>query len=210
MRFHLILSEDFPQEIPEILYNRGMEYDLIRLEKIIPGIVEDLVYATTLNFTGQAVYPPNAVAFLRRKVAERLKQVQSDLESKQLGLKIYDAYRPLAVQRKFWELVPDLRYVGNPAIGSVHNRGAALDLTLIDAQGRELPMPSGFDDFSERAHRRFKDCEPERLENKEILQVAMERAGFLLDRDNDTEWWHFEDPEWRSYAVLDIPFEELL
>ncbi len=187
-----------------------MEHDLVCLQRIIPGIAEDLVYATARNFTGKAVYPPAAVAFLRRKVAERLKKVQFALKNKGLALKIYDAYRPLTVQRKFWELVPDPRYVGDPAVGSRHNRGAAVDLTLIDEEGIELPMPSRFDDFSEWAHRKFKDCEPERLENRECLQAAMESAGFLVDRANDTEWWHFEDPQWNSYPILDIPFEELL
>ncbi|HEX2582694.1 MAG TPA: M15 family metallopeptidase [Chlamydiales bacterium] len=186
-----------------------MKQELIRLQEIIPGIKEDLVYATVRNFTGRAVYPPTAVAFLRKKVAERLKKVQIALKNKGLGLKIYDAYRPLAVQRKFWELVPDPRYVGNPAIGSKHNRGAAVDLTLVDDRGIELLMPSGFDDFSERAHRNFENCEPERLENRELLQAAMENAGFLVDREKDMEWWHFDDPEWNSYSILDIPFEHL-
>jgi len=114
------------------------------------------------------------------------------------------------VQRKFWELVPDPRYVGDPAVGSKHSRGAAIDVTLIDSLGRELPMPSAFDDFSERAHRGFTGCEWDLLNNREILQTAMEEGGFLIDRVNDTEWWHFEDPEWARYPLLDIPFEVLL
>jgi len=187
-----------------------MKNGLIRLQKIIPGIVEDLVYATEENFTGKAVYPPSAVAFLQKGVAERLKRVQKDLQKRGLALKIYDAYRPLSVQKKFWELVPDPRYVGDPAVGSKHNRGAAVDVTLIDGEGKELGMPSGFDDFSERAHRKFSDCEAQLLTNREILQEAMERAGFLLDREEDTEWWHFDDPEWASFPLLDITFEELL
>lgn len=187
-----------------------MEHELVRLQKIIPGIVEDLVYATPRNFTGKEVYPSSAVAFLRKNVAVRLKSVQMALKAKGLALKVYDAYRPLAVQRKFWELVPDPRYVGDPAVGSKHNRGAAVDLTLIDGRGIELPMPSGFDDFSERAHRSYMNCRPELIENREILQTAMESAGFLVDRVNDTEWWHFEDPEWDAYPILDISFEQLI
>jgi len=187
-----------------------MEKTLVRLQKIIPGIAEDLLYATASNFTGKAVYPKIAVAFLQKAVAEKLKNAQISLKKRGLALKIYDAYRPLSVQRKFWELVPDSRYVGDPAIGSKHNRGAAVDLTLIDAAGNELAMPSGFDDFSLRSHRAFKGCEQERLNNREILQTAMEEVGFLVDRIHDTEWWHFEDPEWALYPILDIPFEELI
>ena len=186
-----------------------MENSLIRVQTIIPGIAEHLVYATPQNFTGVAVYPPSAVAFLQRNVAERVKRVQIALQRKGLALKIYDAYRPLSVQKKFWELVPDPRYVGDPAVGSKHNRGAAVDVTLIDERGKELPMPSEFDDFSERAHRRFQGCEEERLHNREILQAAMEEAGFLIDRVDDTEWWHFEDPDWAGYPLLDTPFEAL-
>ena len=184
--------------------------ELIRLQKVIHGIAEELVYATARNFSGQAVYPSNAAAFLRPNVAKRVQKAQKILEKRGLALKVYDAYRPFSVQKKFWELVPDPRYIADPAVGSKHNRGAAVDVTLIDEQGKELLMPSEFDDFSIRAHRSFKDLSEEQLQNRAILEDAMERAGFLCDRIYDTEWWHFDDPEWSVYSILDIPFEELL
>jgi D-alanyl-D-alanine dipeptidase len=184
-----------------------MKTSLVKLSKVIPGIAEDLVYATKSNFTGQAVYPEIAVAYLCVNPALRLKKVQECLSSKDLFLKVWDAYRPLSVQKIFWDLVPDTRYVGNPAIGSKHNRGAAVDVTLIDAKGNELPMQSALDDFSERAHRGYKGCNSDRLKNVDLLSTAMADAGFIL---SNSEWWHFDDPEWQQYPVLDCSFEELL
>ena len=183
-----------------------MKNDLCKLSSVIPGITEELIYATNGNFTGRAVYPKTALAYLCKGPALRLKKVQDSLAKKQLALKVWDAYRPLSVQKIFWDLVPDPRYVGNPAVGSKHNRGAAVDVTLIDHTGRELSMQSAFDDFSERAHRTFKDCNPEDLENVRILTDAMLHAGFI---SYHSEWWHFEDPDWERYPILDTPFEEL-
>ncbi|MDE3046002.1 MAG: M15 family metallopeptidase [Verrucomicrobiota bacterium] len=178
---------------------------LISLEKI-PGLVIDLVYATPHNFTGKTVYPASAKAYLQKGSAKRLQRVQAALQKRGIGLKILDAYRPLSAQKKFWELVPDPRFVADPAQGSRHNRGAAVDLTLVDREGRELPMPSAFDEFTERAHRQFAGGSPEELANRTQLEEAMAREGFLLYPD---EWWHFDDPEWERYPVLDLSFEEL-
>jgi D-alanyl-D-alanine dipeptidase len=135
--------------------------------------------------------------------ARRLSQVQQDLERQGLGLKVYDCYRPLSVQKKFWALVPDERYVADPAKGLRHNRGAAVDLTLVDAKGDELPMPTPYDDFTDKAHRDAKDVQPEAVRNRQILERAMVRHGFI---PLPTEWWHFDGPGWESYPVLDIPF----
>jgi D-alanyl-D-alanine dipeptidase len=179
---------------------------LIQLSKVIPGIVEEMIYATHGNFTGQAVYPPIATAYLCPGPAQRLKKVQQSLQKKGLALKVWDAYRPHSVQKIFWKLVPDPRYVGDPAVGSKHNRGAAVDVTLIDATGAELPMQSAFDDFSERAHRTYTGCDPVHLANVKILTEAMTDAGFNI---YPSEWWHFEDPDWATYPLLDIPFEDL-
>lgn len=180
-------------------------HNLVELKAISPRIVQDIVYATPNNFTGKAVYP-SAKCYLIRSVAERLHRVQLFFEKKGLGLKIFDAYRPLSVQKILWSLVPDPRYVADPAIGSKHNRGAAVDVTLIDPKGDELPMPTILDDFSEKAHCHYMGCSPEAIRNRSLLQEGMQKEGFLLF---PTEWWHFDAPDWTAYPVLDIQFDEL-
>jgi D-alanyl-D-alanine dipeptidase len=183
-----------------------MKHDLVKLSDVIPGISVELIYSTKGNFTGAPVYPLNAGAYLCKLPAFRLKLVQEALKKRGLSLKLWDGYRPFSVQKIFWEHFPDPRYIGDPAIGSKHNRGAAIDLTLVDENGNELPMQSPFDDFSIRAHRDYTDCNPSYLKNVQVLTEAMEQAGFLT---YFSEWWHFEDPDWACYPILDISFEEL-
>ncbi len=178
--------------------------DVARLE---PSIRIDLRYATANNFTGKVVYPPSARCYLRGPVARRLQAVQQALRAQGLSLKVYDCYRPLSVQRHFFSLVPDERYVANPQKGSRHNRGAAVDLTLTDAAGVELKMPTAFDDFSERAHRSYQDLPPEAIQNRARLEAAMTAQGFV---PMPTEWWHFDDTQAKSYRLADISFEALL
>lgn len=182
---------------------------LVDIETTSPTIRLDIRYATPDNFTGQAVYPL-AKCYLRRDVAERLDRVQKDLAGQGLGLKAFDCYRPFSIQERFWEIVPQEGYVarpvrkdGRPASGSKHNRGAAVDVTLVDASGRELPMPTGFDDFSEKAHRNYRGGDPAALANSRLLEEAMVRQGFA---PLPTEWWHFDGPGWEGYELLDIPF----
>ncbi len=179
--------------------------DLVNVEKEIPGIVLDIRYATTNNFTGQQVYPV-AKCYLRRTTAQKLAAVQKDLRKQNLALKIYDGYRPLAVQKKFWEIMPDDRYVANPAKGSRHNRGAAVDLTLIDAHGRELAMPTSYDDFTEQAHRNFMQLPEEQIRNRALLESVMQRHGF---EGISTEWWHFDDVDWKNFPITDLDFDRL-
>lgn len=179
--------------------------DLVDVEKFIPGVVLDIRYATTNNFTGKKVYPA-AKCYLRRATAEKLKLVYEELQTKKLGLKIYDGYRPLSVQKKFWELVPDDRYVANPAKGSKHNRGGAVDITLVNSHGVELAMPTPYDDFTEKAHQDYKDLPKNVIRNRALLRTVMEKHGF---KNITTEWWHFDDVDWQSYELLDLSFEEL-
>lgn len=181
-------------------------HNLIEVKRLCPRIAFDIVYATDANFTGKAVYP-SPHCFLLKTTAERLARVQHRLEKIGLGLKVYDGYRPHSVSKKFWEFLPDPRYVANPIEGSRHNRGAAVDLTLIDGEGRELPMPTGFDDFSEKAHRNSMGLSTEAICNRQILEDAMEAEGFVPFA---YEWWHFDDPEWKNFPILDLTFEELL
>jgi D-alanyl-D-alanine dipeptidase len=165
----------------------------------------DIRYATPNNFMGKVLYS-HARAFLQEPVAHKLNRVQKELEKRALRLKIWDAYRPLSVQKMLWSEVPDERYVANPDTGSSHNRGAAIDLTLVDAQGNELFMPTGFDDFTDKAHSTYQDLEPEQLANREILHSCMVAEGFI---PLETEWWHFNDSHAQDYPILDISFEEI-
>lgn len=174
---------------------------LVDLGALDRRIVVDIRYATADNFTKTVLYP-SARCRLRRSVAARLRLVQSDLAERGLGLKVWDCYRPLSVQRKLWALVPDPRYVADPAKGSRHNRGAAVDVTLIDASGRELEMPTGYDDFSEKAHRDWDGASPSAKRNREILERAMRERGF---EGLPTEWWHFDAEGWQRYPLSDDP-----
>ena len=164
-----------------------------------PSIVQDLKYATADNFTGQILYP-SARCLLREPVAYRLLQAQRNLRAQGLGLKVFDCYRPIEVQRKMWKIYPDPNYVADPASGSRHNRGASIDVGLVDAKGRELPMPSSFDEFSERSHIDYMEATPEALRNRQVLQTAMVQAGFLY---MTTEWWHFDSPDWKMFQLSD-------
>jgi D-alanyl-D-alanine dipeptidase len=186
-----------------LLFAGGSE--LVDIRQVNPHIRLDIRYATVNNFTHTRVYD-EARCFLRADVAQRLSAVERDLEREGLALKVYDCYRPLSVQKKFWALVPDERYVANPAKGSRHNRGAAVDLTLVTPDGREVAMPTPYDDFTEKAHRDAKDVPSEAVRNRQILERAMVRHGFI---PLPTEWWHFDGPGWESYPVLDVPFSRV-
>jgi zinc D-Ala-D-Ala dipeptidase len=185
---------------------RGQGMDLVAVTSVNSHIVLDIRYATTNNFTGRRVYAVSRV-FLRRATAAKLSAAQTELEQQGLGLKVFDAYRPLAVQKQFWAIMPDERYVADPAKGSRHNRGSAVDVTLVrrDA-GAELPMPSGYDDFSARAHYDFTNLTADVIANRALLRNVMVRHGFA---PMETEWWHFDDVDWKSYGVMDVPLEQI-
>ncbi len=181
---------------------------LVDVTTLIPDLKLDIRYATPDNFTHVAVYPA-ARCFLREDVAKRLARVQADLKKEGLGLKVYDCYRPFSIQQKFWALVPDEDWVakpveknGKPVSGSKHNRGAAVDLTLVDAAGNALPMPSGFDDFTEKARRNYTGGDKAARENSRKLEAAMQKQGF---EPLASEWWHFDGPGWQGYELLDVP-----
>ncbi len=178
---------------------------MVDFSKLDSRVVLDIRYATKNNFTHQAVYPV-ARCLLRKSVAQKLLKAAKDFESRGLRLVIFDCYRPLSIQKQFWALVPDERYVADPAKGSRHNRGAAVDVSLADAAGHELVMPSGFDNFTERAHRNFKGSSPLARKNMKLLESVMERHGFI---GLPTEWWHFDAKGWKKFPIENVPLTSL-
>ena len=180
-------------------------HNLVELNKVIPDIVLDIRYATKNNFVGEVLYP-SARCFLAKKPALALKRVQADLKERGYRLKVFDGYRPLSVQKRMWEILPDNRYVANPATGSNHNRAYSVDVSLLDLDGTELEMPSAFDDFSERAHMDYMDCPAEAIRHRQILHETMQRYGFS---GIDSEWWHFNYKGYQDKPVLDIDINDL-
>lgn len=181
---------------------------MVELKSMVPGIVYDLRYAGTNNFMRRRMYPAGTnTTFLRLPAARALQKVQLALNEKGLGLKIFDAYRPYSVTVMFWELVKDERYVANPSKGSGHNRGIAVDLTIIDSRtGKELDMGTGFDNFTDTAHSTYTALPEQILENRRLLRTTMEKYGFKV---LDTEWWHFYLPNANHYEILDIDFKKM-
>lgn len=184
------------------------EARLIELIKLDPTIKLDIRYARTDNFVGKKVYP-EARAFLQKPAAEALVRVHQTLRSRGLGLLVFDGYRPWSITKIFWEVTPqDKRmFVADPAKGSVHNRGCAVDLSIFDlSTGREVPMPSDFDEFTERASPNYKGGTEEETRNRDLLRSLMEGEGFTV---NTKEWWHFDYKDWKTYEIYDIAFSEI-
>ncbi len=174
--------------------------DFVDVAKVIPDAVIDMRYATADNFTKQKVYP-SATCKLRRTVAERLAKAASTLRKQGRRLLVWDCYRPSSVQEQFWKLVPDERYVANPTQGSRHSRGAAVDVGLVDSDGKPVTLPTAFDDFSEAAHRDRALKGTHGVEARR-LEAAMKAAGFV---GMPTEWWHFDAPDAVKFALSNDP-----
>jgi zinc D-Ala-D-Ala dipeptidase len=180
---------------------------MVNLLNAIPNIVLDQRYASLNNFTQQLLYVGEIKALLRLPAAKALQKVQAELQTMGLGLKIFDAYRPYNATEKMWELVKDDRYTADPKKGSGHNRGAAVDLTIIHlATGKELPMPTGFDNFSDTAHHDFMQLPAEVIANRNLLKTTMEKYGFVA---LPTEWWHYSLPNARDrFMLMDLDFDQ--
>jgi zinc D-Ala-D-Ala dipeptidase len=179
---------------------------MIDLEHYIQGIQLDIRYATENNFTGKVIYTAPR-AYLRQPVAGALKQVQDSLQYHNLGLIVYDAYRPYAATLLFYEVYPDTDFVADPKYGSRHNRGCAVDVSLADLDtGREIPMPTVFDDFSECAHPEYTALPDTVIKNRLFLSGIMAHFGF---KQFPTEWWHFDYQGWEAYDIMDLTFEDL-
>ena len=184
------------------------EIELIEVGKRIKNPNLDLRYATKNNFTKQRMYPASTrKTYLLKPALDALQGALADFEKAGYGIKIFDAYRPYAVTVHFWELIHDERYVANPKNGSGHNKGIAIDLTLVNlSSGEELPMGTGFDNFTDSAHHSFTQLSKAILSNRNLLKSTMEKHGFVA---LESEWWHYSLPNPKQYPVLDISFKEL-
>jgi D-alanyl-D-alanine dipeptidase len=182
--------------------------DLVELTSLDPTIKLDVRYATDRNFVGRAVYP-EARAFLQRPAAEALARAHHALREEGYGLLVFDGYRPWSVTKLFWDVTPRAKraFVANPKEGSKHNRGAAVDLSLYDlASGREVEMPSAYDEMSPRAYPGYAGGTAEQRARRDLLRAAMEHEGFTVEPN---EWWHFNFRDWRQYPILDVPFSAI-
>ena len=196
------LAQDGPPKEP-----KKREAKLVELITLDPTIKLDIRYATEDNFVGKKVYP-EARAFLQKPAAKAVAKVHSKLRERGLGLVIFDGYRPWSITKLFWEVTPDdkRKFVANPAKGSKHNRGCAVDLSIFDLKtGKPVDMPSGYDEFTERASPDYAGGTAEQTANRELLRNLMEDVGFTV---NPNEWWHFDYKDWEKYAIYDISFEE--
>ena len=175
--------------------------DFVDIKSVDPTILVELRYATPNNFTRRPLYRADMPAMVRLSVARRLAVAQKFLEKRGYGLKIWDAYRPRAAQAQLWKAIGNHAYVADPkqGIGSMHTRGAAVDVTLVDGAGKEVPMPTEFDNFTPAAMLDYQGRSPVIRSNLKMLQKAMAHGGFYGLR---TEWWHFCASDWTSYEPV--------
>lgn len=184
------------------------EPDLVELIKLDPTIKLDIRYATKNNFLGRRVYK-QARAFLQRPAAEALVRAHQSLRRQGYGLVVFDGYRPWSVTKKFWDATPEDKkiFVADPAKGSRHNRGSAVDLTLFDlATGKQVKMPGEYDEMTERSHINYACAEPEAKRLRDLLRTAMEAEGFAV---YEPEWWHYDFKDWQQYPILNIGFSDM-
>ena len=196
------------KESPPREQGRFLAPDLVELIELDPTIKLDIRYATTNNFLGTPLYT-QARAFLQRPAAEALVRAHRELKAQGYGLIIHDGYRPWYVTEIFWKATPDDKkiFVANPAEGSRHNRGCAVDLSLYDLQtGKEVEMPSGYDEMTKRSYADYPGGTSEDRARRALLRRAMEKQGFAVNPD---EWWHFDYKDWKQYSIQNARFEDL-
>jgi len=190
----------------ERLARRDPDKRLVDVARAVPNVRIDVRYATSNNFMHTPLYPI-AKVFLRAPAARSLAEVQHDLAKENLGIKVFDGYRPYSITEKMWEPIRNADFVADPAKGSRHNRGAAVDLTLIDLRtGDELAMPTPYDDFTPRARQDFNDLPPDAIANRAKLREVMTRHGF---EPLPSEWWHFDYAGWQRFELMDIGLLDL-
>lgn len=200
----LVVVSSYNQYLNSVKKNSNNE--LVEIKKAIPSIKLDIRYATTNNFMKQVMYK-QARAFARKPVVESLKKIQAELKKKGYGLKIFDGYRPYAVTIAFYQKASDKNFVANPAKGSKHNRGCAVDLTIIDLKtGKDVVMATPYDSFSAAAAANYVPVSAEVKKNRDFLIASMQKYNFKV---LDNEWWHFDFNGWQNYDLMDIPFGKL-
>ncbi|MBL8954497.1 MAG: D-alanyl-D-alanine dipeptidase [Myxococcaceae bacterium] len=175
---------------------------LVEANTVVKDLVVDLRYATDDNFLHKQVYPAGSRCLLLRESAERLAKAADTLRAQGFRLKVWDCYRPHAVQFEMWKMFPKPGYVAEPRAGSNHNRGGAVDLTLVGLDGGEVELPTPFDTFSPAAHHGYTGGTETSRKNRQTLKAAMEGAGFTK---NAMEWWHWDLPDAKSRPILDEP-----
>ena len=184
--------------------------DLVELTTIDPTIRLDLRYATPDNLTGHPLYSESR-GFLQRPVAKALVRAHRRLARQGYGIVVWDAYRPWSVTKQLWDAAPPEKqkpeFVADPRVGSKHNRGCAVDVTLFDRRtGKEAWMPSGYDEFTDRARADYAGGDAGSRRLRDLLRRAMEEEGFTV---NDAEWWHYNHKSCRDYRILDVEFEKI-
>ncbi|MBQ4820797.1 M15 family metallopeptidase [Aquimarina sp. MMG016] len=183
--------------------NSIQDNEFINIEELSNYFVLDMKYATSDNFLKEAVYSC-AKCYVRGAVAKALMSANKDFMKQGYRIKLFDCYRPHSVQKKMWKLVPDPGYVANPKGGSVHNRGAALDITLTDLKGNELDMGTAFDHFGKEAAHAYADLSDEVKTNRKLLRGTMEKHGFSTIR---TEWWHYNFEGGKKFKISDFKWK---
>jgi zinc D-Ala-D-Ala dipeptidase len=202
------LRTDALRATPPVEEGEFRANELVELAALDPSLKLDVRYAGSDNFLRTPIYP-EARVFLQRPAAEAVVRANRALQAQGYGLLLFDGYRPWYVTKLFWDATPEDKrnFVANPDTGSRHNRGCAIDLTLYDLKtGREIPMPSGYDEFSERAHPGYAGGKPEQRAARDLLRRTMEAEGFTV---NDDEWWHFDYRDWQSYRIGTALFKDL-
>ena len=203
----ILFSGSFAQNAPPKEHNKR-EAHLVELTSLDKSIKLDIRYATADNFVGRPVYP-EARAFLQKPAAEAVVKVHRKLKDRGLGIVIFDGYRPWSITKLFWEVVREdqRKFVADPAKGSKHNRGCAVDLSVFDLKtGALIDMPSGYDEFTERASPNYTGGTDQQRTNRDMLRKLMEDVGFTV---NPNEWWHFDYKNWQDYAIYDIALSEV-
>jgi D-alanyl-D-alanine dipeptidase len=196
------------QEGPPVEAGPFRAPDLVELVRLDPTIRLDIRYATKNNFLGRRVYK-EARSFLQRPAAQALVRVNRALRERGYGLTIFDGYRPWRVTKIFWDATPadKKEFVADPAKGSRHNRGCAVDLTLYDLKtGAQVRMPSEYDEMTERSHINYACADAEARRLRDLLRAAMEAEGFAV---YEPEWWHYDYKLWKEYPILDISFGKI-
>ncbi|QJD95315.1 M15 family metallopeptidase [Mucilaginibacter robiniae] len=208
--YHLALLYSIVSCTTQMPHEKGnfRSAELVELTQIDPSLKLDIRYATTNNFTGQRVYRQPR-AFLQRAAAMALAQVNQKFKQLGYGLVIFDGYRPWQVTKRFWDITPidKKKFVADPKKGSRHNRGCAVDLSLYDLKtGREIEMPSGYDEMTERAYPNYTGGTVTQRQMRDLLRAKMEAHGFAV---YPYEWWHFDYKDWQQYPIINIPFEQI-